>query len=88
LIGVWNVSLVVFSPRIYGICTALLAQLAGGFNRLEKFADYLLHTLAMEMGIATLGPFLPSPFGWPLPVGATDAKMTLQQIVPEAPLSS
>jgi len=50
LIGVGKVSMVVLSPWIFGIFKAVLAQLAGRFNRFEEFTDDLLHTLAMEMG--------------------------------------
>src|SRR5262245_33270314 len=76
--------MVTLAPRIFGICQAVLAQSPGGFNRFQEFTDDLLHSLAMEMGIATFSPFLPSAFRGPLPVGTTNAKMALQQIIPEA----
>jgi hypothetical protein len=84
LIGIGKVSLAALSPRIFSVCKAVLAQSPGGFNRFQEFTDDLLHSLAMEMGIATFGPFLPSAFGGPLPVGTTKAKMALQEIIPEA----
>ena len=84
LIGVGKVSMVVLSPWIFGICKAVLAQSAGGFNRFEEFTDDLLHSLAMEIGVATFAPFLPSAFSGPLPVGATNAEMAIEEIIPEA----
>src|SRR5215475_15265623 len=76
--------MVALAPRIFGICTAVLAQSPSGFNRFQEFTDDLLHSLAMEMGIASFGPFLPSAFGGPLPVGTTNAEMAIEEIIPEA----
>ena len=39
--------MVVLSPRISGLCNALLAQSADAFNRLEEFTNNLLHILTI-----------------------------------------
>jgi hypothetical protein len=83
LVGIHNIMIAGFTPRIAHVLMAIATQLACTLHCFAKLTDALLHTLGTETGIAALGPLLPALFAGPLEVPPPYAVMAFNKITPQ-----
>jgi len=84
LVGIHDMAVSRFFPRIPRFLTAVLAQLARAVHGRTELANDLLRTLGAEAWISPLRPLLPPLFTWPLQTPATYTMMAFHQITPQA----
>jgi hypothetical protein len=73
LVGVHDIVIARFAPRIARLRLPVLAQLSARVHGLAELPDELLGRLRRETGIASLRPLLPARLGRPPPAESTDA---------------
>ena len=83
LIGIDHITALDFLPGVLGVLRTFLSQLTSGFYSFEKFTDDLLNRLTVKLRVSSFGPLFPSTLRWPCPMGSTNPKVTLKEIIPE-----